>query len=164
MSFYILQRGECGVHTLAAGLAGMADCVECGRSGASPQEVELCGQSLVSGFRSGCPPGAASSVITDAEKNSRILSGAVRQGFYFHSLWGGDRKESGRFRDSKHPWAWSPGRYILYVSRMEPENNALMVRQAFDTRADGFQAGAGGRCALRRRLHPPGGGHVATAA
>lgn len=25
-----------------------------------------------------------------------------------------------------------PGRYILYVSRMEPENNALMVRRAFE--------------------------------
>jgi len=25
-----------------------------------------------------------------------------------------------------------PGRYILYVSRLEPENNALMVRQAFE--------------------------------
>jgi glycosyltransferase involved in cell wall biosynthesis len=25
-----------------------------------------------------------------------------------------------------------PGRYILYVSRMEPENNALLVRQAFE--------------------------------
>lgn len=26
-----------------------------------------------------------------------------------------------------------PGRYFLYVSRMEPENNALLVRQAFET-------------------------------
>jgi glycosyltransferase involved in cell wall biosynthesis len=26
-----------------------------------------------------------------------------------------------------------PGRYLLYVSRMEPENNALEVRQAFET-------------------------------
>ena len=25
-----------------------------------------------------------------------------------------------------------PGRYVLYVSRMEPENNALLVRQAFE--------------------------------
>ncbi|HSU30654.1 MAG TPA: DUF1972 domain-containing protein [Bryobacteraceae bacterium] len=25
-----------------------------------------------------------------------------------------------------------PGRYVLYVSRMEPENNALMVREAFE--------------------------------
>jgi glycosyltransferase involved in cell wall biosynthesis len=25
-----------------------------------------------------------------------------------------------------------PGRYVLYVSRLEPENNALMVRQAFE--------------------------------
>ena len=25
-----------------------------------------------------------------------------------------------------------PGRYFLYVSRLEPENNALLVRQAFE--------------------------------
>ena len=28
-----------------------------------------------------------------------------------------------------------PGRYFLYVSRMEPENHALEVRQAFEQRA-----------------------------
>ena len=25
-----------------------------------------------------------------------------------------------------------PGKYVLYVSRMEPENNALLVRKAFE--------------------------------
>ena len=29
-----------------------------------------------------------------------------------------------------------PGRYFLYVSRMEPENHALEVREAFETRRD----------------------------
>ena len=31
-------------------------------------------------------------------------------------------------------WAWSAARYFLYVSRMEPENNALLVREAFEQR------------------------------
>jgi len=33
----------------------------------------------------------------------------------------------------------TPGRYVLYVSRMEPENNALLVRQAFETVRTDFQ-------------------------
>lgn len=32
-----------------------------------------------------------------------------------------------------------PGRYVLYVSRMEPENNALLVRQAFERVATGLK-------------------------
>jgi glycosyltransferase involved in cell wall biosynthesis len=32
-----------------------------------------------------------------------------------------------------------PGRYVLYVSRMEPENNALSVRQAFETVTTDFK-------------------------
>ncbi len=33
----------------------------------------------------------------------------------------------------------TPGRYVLYVSRLEPENNALLVRQAFERVKTGFQ-------------------------
>ena len=32
-----------------------------------------------------------------------------------------------------------PGRYLLYVSRMEPENNALLVREAFEKVATGMK-------------------------
>jgi glycosyltransferase involved in cell wall biosynthesis len=32
-----------------------------------------------------------------------------------------------------------PGRYVLYVSRMEPENNALLVRQAFESLQTDFK-------------------------
>jgi len=32
-----------------------------------------------------------------------------------------------------------PGRYFLYVSRMEPENNALLVREAFETLDTGMK-------------------------
>jgi glycosyltransferase involved in cell wall biosynthesis len=34
--------------------------------------------------------------------------------------------------DHVHGLGLEPGKYVLYVSRMEPENNALLVRQAFE--------------------------------
>ncbi len=46
------------------------------------------------------------------------------------------------------------GGYFLYVSRMEPENNALLVREAFETVESGHAAGADRRRALRGRIHP----------
>jgi glycosyltransferase involved in cell wall biosynthesis len=33
----------------------------------------------------------------------------------------------------------NPGEYVLYVSRMEPENNALLMRQAFERVQTGFK-------------------------
>lgn len=42
--------------------------------------------------------------------------------------------ELGKVRetDAVRALGLEPGRYVLYVSRMEPENNALLVRQAFE--------------------------------
>jgi glycosyltransferase involved in cell wall biosynthesis len=42
--------------------------------------------------------------------------------------------EVGRIEKTDHLRALGlePGRYVLYVSRMEPENNALLVREAFE--------------------------------
>ena len=48
-----------------------------------------------------------------------------------------------------------PGRYFLYVSRMEPENHPLEVRAGVRAGATPAEAGAGGRRSLRPRLHPP---------
>ena len=48
-----------------------------------------------------------------------------------------------------------PRQYFLYVSRMEPENNALLVREAFETAGHADEAGADRRRALRGGLHPP---------
>jgi glycosyltransferase involved in cell wall biosynthesis len=73
-----------------------------------------------------CP----SEVVTDAE--------AIRD-YYFRRF----RKsstfipygaETGKLASDGHVRALGlePGRYVLYVSRMEPENNALLVRQAFE--------------------------------
>ena len=45
------------------------------------------------------------------------------------------------------------GRYFLYVSRFEPENNALLVREAFRGIGHGHETGTRRRRALRSRLH-----------
>jgi glycosyltransferase involved in cell wall biosynthesis len=71
-----------------------------------------------------------SSVVTDAEK--------IRE--YYLERYGKDSTfipygaETGKVPgdDILLTLGLEPGRYILFVSRMEPENNALMVRQAFE--------------------------------
>jgi glycosyltransferase involved in cell wall biosynthesis len=71
-----------------------------------------------------------SSVITDAEK--------IRE--YYLERYGKDSTfipygaETGKVAgtDALAKLGLEPGRYVLYVSRLEPENNALMVRQAFE--------------------------------
>lgn len=49
--------------------------------------------------------------------------------------------ETGKIQACDHVRALGlePGRYVLYVSRMEPENNALLVRQAFESVNTGFK-------------------------
>jgi glycosyltransferase involved in cell wall biosynthesis len=71
-----------------------------------------------------------SSVITDAEK--------IRE--YYLERYGKDSTfiaygaETNKVAADDHvrKLGLEPGRYVLYVSRMEPENNALLVRQAFE--------------------------------
>jgi glycosyltransferase involved in cell wall biosynthesis len=49
--------------------------------------------------------------------------------------------ETGKVQGCDHVRALGlePGEYVLYVSRMEPENNALLVRQAFENVNTGFK-------------------------
>lgn len=71
-----------------------------------------------------------SSVITDAEK--------IRE--YYLERYGKDSTfipygaETGKVEGTEtlDALGLEPGRYVLYVSRMEPENNALMLRRAFE--------------------------------
>jgi glycosyltransferase involved in cell wall biosynthesis len=71
-----------------------------------------------------------SSVITDAEK--------IRE--YYLERYGKDSTfiaygaETTKIEadDQVRALGLEPGRYVLYVSRMEPENNALLVREAFE--------------------------------
>ncbi len=73
---------------------------------------------------------SASAMITDAQ--------AIRE---YYLAWYGKRSvfipygaEVGKVEgtDAVRRLGLEPGRYVLYVSRMEPENNALAVRQAFE--------------------------------
>ena len=78
-----------------------------------------------------------SSVITDAEK--------IRE--YYLERYGKDSTfipygaETGKVQgiDALNALGLEPGKYVLYVSRMEPENNALMVRQAFERVRTGYK-------------------------
>ncbi len=79
----------------------------------------------------------ASAVVTDAEK--------IRE--YYLESYGKESTfipygaEVGRVPGTDHLQSLGvePGRYVLYVSRLEPENNALMVRQAFERVATSFK-------------------------
>ena len=74
---------------------------------------------------------SASIVITDAQK--------IRE--YYYERYGKDSTfipygaEVGPVPESNYvrDLGLEPGKYLLYVSRMEPENNALMVREAFES-------------------------------
>jgi glycosyltransferase involved in cell wall biosynthesis len=73
-----------------------------------------------------CP----SATVTDAER--------IRE--YYRQRYGKDSTfipygaETGKLAacDAVRALGLEPGRYVLYVSRLEPENNALMVREAFE--------------------------------
>lgn len=69
-------------------------------------------------------------IITDAEKIAE----------YYRERYGRSSKfipygaEAGKIGSTEtiRPLGLEPGRYFLYVSRMEPENNALLVRETFE--------------------------------
>jgi glycosyltransferase involved in cell wall biosynthesis len=73
---------------------------------------------------------SCSAVVTDAEK--------IRE--YYSERYGKDSTfipygaETGKVEGTETLAAFglTPGNYALYVSRLEPENNALMVREAFE--------------------------------
>lgn len=78
-----------------------------------------------------------SAVVTDAEK--------IRE-FYLRE-YGKDSEfipygaETGKVAaaEAVRALGLEPGRYVLYVSRLEPENNALLVREAFEKVRTDFQ-------------------------
>jgi glycosyltransferase involved in cell wall biosynthesis len=73
-----------------------------------------------------CP----SAVVTDAENIRRYYLERYNKNSSFIPY----GAETGKLQSCNHVRALGlePGRYVLYVSRMEPENNALLVREAFE--------------------------------
>jgi glycosyltransferase involved in cell wall biosynthesis len=71
-----------------------------------------------------------SEVITDAERIREyyLERYAKESTFIPYGAQTGKLPDSGYVRSL----GLEPGKYVLYVSRMEPENNALLVRQAFE--------------------------------
>ena len=73
-----------------------------------------------------CP----SAVVTDAENIRQYYLRRYNKNSFFIPY----GAETGKVRDCDRvrELGLEPGRYVLYVSRMEPENNALAVREAFE--------------------------------
>lgn len=73
-----------------------------------------------------CP----SRVVTDAEKIREYYLERYNKDSHFIAY----GAEVGRVRETQviEELGLEPGRYVLYVSRLEPENNALMVRRVFE--------------------------------
>ena len=74
-----------------------------------------------------CP----SAVVTDAESIQRYYLQRYNKDSCFIPY----GAETGKVRncDQVRKLGLEPGKYVLYVSRMEPENNALLVREAFES-------------------------------
>ncbi len=71
-----------------------------------------------------------SAVVTDAERIRDYYLQRYRKQSSFIPYGADTGKLEGT--DVVHALGLVPGKYVLYVSRMEPENNALTVRQAFE--------------------------------
>jgi glycosyltransferase involved in cell wall biosynthesis len=71
-----------------------------------------------------------SAVVTDADKIREYYS--ERYGKESTFIPYGAEVGKVNQQDALGPLGLEPGKYVLYVSRMEPENNALLVRRAFE--------------------------------
>ena len=157
----LLQRRQRHLHAAAAPVrhAGGA---ERGRPRAQAQEVEPRWRKawyLVSEWLATfCP----TVVITDAQTIQQYYRERYGKASDLHSVRRGDRARW-RAPDVLDKLGLEPGRYFLYVSRMEPENHPLEVREAFEQVDTPHEAGADRRRAVRARIHPPRARHQRSA-
>ena len=123
-------NGANAIFTLPAALARHSDAAERGWPGAQAQEMESAGEGLVCGF------GMAGDVLPDRGDYRRA---ADRKRIIWSAM-GSEREfipygaETGKVATAEvlAQLGLEAGGYFLYVSRMEPENNALLVREAFE--------------------------------
>jgi glycosyltransferase involved in cell wall biosynthesis len=78
-----------------------------------------------------------SAVVTDAETIREYYLQRYKKDSIFIPYGAETGKVAGT--DTLGALGLEPGRYVLYVSRMEPENNALLVRQAFERVRSSFK-------------------------
>lgn len=80
---------------------------------------------------------SCSAVVTDAEAIRKYYRERYRKPSTFIPYGAETGKVAGT--DTVRSLGLEPGRYVLYVSRMEPENNALAVREAFERVSTDFK-------------------------
>ncbi len=78
-----------------------------------------------------------SAVVTDADKIREYYS--ERYGKESTFIPYGAEVGKVKEHDALEALGLEPGKYVLYVSRLEPENNALLVRRAFEKVDTGFK-------------------------
>jgi len=78
-----------------------------------------------------------SAVVTDADKIREYYSERYGKESTFIPYGAEVGKVKGH--DALEALGLEPGKYVLYVSRLEPENNALLVRRAFEKVDTGFK-------------------------
>ena len=105
------------------------------------------GQGLVSGV------GVAGHVLPDVVvTDARTIQEYYRERYGKQSVfipYGAEIGQGGQRATRSTSWAWSRGRYFLYVSRMEPENHPLEVRRGVRAGGHADEAGADRRRPLR---------------
>ena len=100
--------------------------------------------------RNGSSTFCPTAIVSDAEKIADYYRETLRQEHHVHSL----RRRVGKVSttaDALQQLGLEPGQYFLYVSRMEPENNALLVRRGVRASLDTDEAGADRRRAVRAK-------------
>ena len=122
-------NGANAIFTLLPRTGGHARGAERGRHRAQAQEVEPRCARLVPGL------GMAGDVLPHGGGHRRadhpgILPAALRQGERLHPVRRGTGERGGQ--ETLAGLGLEPGRYFLYVSRLEPENHPLEVRKAFE--------------------------------
>ena len=101
-----------------------------------------------------CP----TAVVTDARDHPGLLPRALRQGerrsFPTARKWARWRRTA-----ALAELGLEPGRYFLYVSRMEPENHPLEVRAGFRAGGTPMKLALIGDAPYAQRIHPPRARH-----